>query len=373
MKKSILLFIGIACFYKPAFSQVDTLTQLYKFTNNVNAKKTANSKDVLSNIFRASVANLLGKNKAFQFNSTFYAIDSVVNKNMRSSTDFYYAKQRALRGIQLNLAVKVDSSTNQLTDFSGGLTIALINKRDVTYADFSTQLVPVLDHFETLRKSINMKLAARPGVSIAEIQESWTAYSKSHDFADLDPLVKAEVNTLSPADQAFIKTDEPNKKFNDLTKLYARKSLLTLSPNYNYNRVNKQSSFALSAAYVVGISRSVDKKPWELEAKSSISIMADTTIAVANYKNRPFLISAGVNKVLREDADNASTMELKGFFQYDYQFGDKQPGVDAGKVTFNTTWRINLYKSIWLPVTLRYDVKNANIFGFLSLTANIDK
>jgi len=375
MKKLIfIIFLSIVAFCNNTYSQVNTLDSIYKFTNSVNSQKTSNSKDILSNVFRASLANLLGDSKSLQFNSTLYGLDSLVNKNARSNNDKFYTKQRALRAIQINLSIKADSNTNQLTDFSGGLTIALINKRDITYANFSKEMVPQLDRFEKLRKDIDRKVAEKnPKVDYKALQKSWSDYDTSHDYKMLDSLIIVEINALDQSDQDFIKNDLPYKTFKTLTTQYARKSLLTISPDYAYSRFNKQSAMSFSAAYLVGLTNSIDKKPWELEAKASFSIGADTTISAANYKNKPFFISTGLNKVLRESSDKVSSMELKGFFQYDYQFGNLPPGASVDKVTFNTTLRINLYKSIWLPLTLSYDIKHANVLGFLSLTANIDK
>jgi hypothetical protein len=316
---------------------------------------------------------LLGKKKSLEFNSTLYGIDSLFKKNVKSNTSSMYGKQRLLRNIQINLAVKADSSSNQIAEFAAGLTIALIKKRDITYGDFSS-IVSKFKNFERLRKELNLKVATEnPNISIGSIQNSWTQYDVSHDYNELHPIIRKALEELDPVDKAFIKSDSAHVAFVNIAALYARKPLLTISPGYTYNRVNKQSSLALSAAFLVGLGSSVNKKPWELEAKSSFSIGADTTIAIANYANRPFLVSTGVNKVLREDANKASTLEFKGFFQYGYQFGDVPFGTDAGKVTFNTTLRINIYKSFWLPLTLSYDIKSANVLGFLSFTANIDK
>jgi hypothetical protein len=374
MKKSALLLFIIMAFYTIAYSQEKGLNDsLLSFAGQVNAEKTSNSKDILSNVFRTSISNLLGQKKSFEFNSTLYGIDSLFKKNAVSNTPSVYSKQRWLRNIQINLSVKGDSSSNEITEFAGGFTIALIKKRDITYGDFRS-IMPKFKNFERLRKKLNFKVSAEnPGISFDSIQKSWTDYDVNHDYKKLHPLILKALEEFDPVDIAFIKSDSAHLAFVNIAALYARKPLLTISPGYTYNRLNKQSSLALSAAFLVGLGSSVNTKPWELEAKSSFSIGADTTIAVANYANRPFLVSAGVNKVLREDINKISTLELKGFFQYGRQFGDVPLGTDAGKLTFNTTLRVNVYKSFWLPLTLSYDIKNANVLGFLSFTANIDK
>jgi hypothetical protein len=64
-------------------------------------------------------------------------------------------------------------------------------------------------------------------------------------------------------------------------------------------------------------------------------------------------------------------MEFKFFTQYEYQFGNVPTGKDAGIFTLNSTLRINVFKSFWLPLTLKYDPVNSNFLGIFAITANL--
>lgn len=64
-------------------------------------------------------------------------------------------------------------------------------------------------------------------------------------------------------------------------------------------------------------------------------------------------------------------MEFKLFTQYDQQFGEVAAGGDKNIFTLNTTFRVNVFKSLWLPLTLRYDPENSNFLGMFAVTANI--
>lgn len=376
MKKYIFILAVIIISYNASYSQqsvsrTDSLNISSSLTNGINNQKTANSQDILSNIFRTSITNLLGKSKSFQFNTTLYGLDSFFNKNNRSNVDTLYRKQKSARNIQINLSVKADSNSNKIASFSVGATIAVINKRNITTSDFSS-IIAKFKTLEKLRKNINIQIAAKnPGI-ISELQDSWSKYDISHDYKDLDSHIIEALEKRSTAEKLFLQRDSIHIEYQRITAINAEKPLLTIAPNYAYNRISKQSAFSVNASFLDGIGNPVNRKPWELEAKASLSIEGDSTIIEPNYNNKPFTISVGINKVLRQDNNRASTLELKGFFEYNEQLGNVSSENVAGKVTFNSTLRVKLYKSIWLPLTLSYDVKHSNILGFLSLTANID-
>jgi len=376
MKKYIFILAVIIISYNASYSQqsvsrTDSLNISSSLTNGINNQKTANSQDILSNIFRTSITNLLGKSKSFQFNTTLYGLDSFFNKNNRSNVDTLYRKQKSARNIQINLSVKADSNSNQIASFSVGGTIAVINKRDITYADFKN-IIPFFKTFNKIRHDINEDIEEHHPNSFHKLQNSWSKYDTTHNYKDLDPLIIAVLEKRSAAEKIFIESDNVHTAYQNLTAIYAQKPLLTIAPNYAYNRISKQSAFSVNASFLDGIGNPVNRKPWELEAKASLAIEGDSTIIEPNYNNKPFTISVGINKVLRQDNNRASTLELKGFFEYNDQLGNVSSENVAGKVTFNSTLRVKLYKSIWLPLTLSYDVKHSNILGFLSLTANID-
>lgn len=66
-------------------------------------------------------------------------------------------------------------------------------------------------------------------------------------------------------------------------------------------------------------------------------------------------------------------MEFKFFTQYNLQLGATPSLQEKDVFTLNATLRVNVYKSLWLPVTLKYDAAKGNLLGLFTLTANLSK
>jgi hypothetical protein len=264
MKKLYILLILAAFTCYRAQAQNDTNPSIDTLGNAVSKQTTGNSNDILTNLLRAGVNNLLGKGTSFELHTTFYGIDSAFNRHNRSNVDALYLKQRTERNIQIDFSIKADSATNQITTFSGGLTIALINRRNISYADFSN-IKQKFMQFENLRKSLNQQLSFNQPVAIRQrLEASWTKYDITHNYNDLDSLIKVALSKDSREDQGLIISNQNNihAAYTHLAAQYAQKPLLTVAPNYSYNRISKQSAFKLTASFLDGIGNTANGKEW---------------------------------------------------------------------------------------------------------------
>ena len=405
MKKYFIIITTILS-VSNSFAQNDIETGLKNdVVQKINQKKTANTKDILTSLYRAGLDNILGKEHKFSFSSSFYGIDSLLRNTDPSKA--FYTTERFLRSNSFDISVKGDS-VNNITELGGGFTFTLINKKDVEYKKIKelTRLVRLANLFEEVRKKVNLNIAANAALMAVnpnlptQIQASWTAADKTHDYTTLMPEIKQELtnlrndiaqkNTLIANflnGKGYIITDAElvnfidgylvngkdvfHEEYVEITERYARKPLLTLSPAMSYDKVHKQGSYGAASSFTVSFGKDLTKKPWELEAKALIKIENDTSIKKTNYDNKPLSVSVGINKVLIENETKESKMEFKFFTQYDYQFGNVPIGKKAGLFTLNSTFRVNVYKSLWLPVTLKYDPDNHNFLGIFSITANL--
>ncbi len=189
------------------------------------------------------------------------------------------------------------------------------------------------------------------------------------ELADSTHISKEEAGLLAAL---IIKGQNPLRSlFTSIAAKYARKPLWTLSPTGNYDLVNKQGQYSLSSDFTVGLGKDLNKKPWEIEIKGLFKIQNDSTVKKTNYDSKPFSFSLGINKILVENEDKESKMEFKFFTQFDHQFGTVPAGTEKDLFTLNSTLRINVFKSLWLPLTIKYDPKNSNFLTYFSVTANI--
>lgn len=399
MKKHFLLLAIITCSFASVKAQ-DADSDTYKnIANEANTKKTANSKDILTTFFRASIDNLLGEDRRFTFNATLYGIDSLFRKNQPLS----YSKERWLRQNSIDIGITGDSS-NTVTRFSFGATLSLINKKDIKNNRLGDRDIKTLESMAVLIQAIHrsvqdhiaqnhLKEFTTDSINKA-IEASWNAADRANNFDSVHPLIREalqdpaitgrvlerlrvnnEYITAEELDADIKKiltgVDVFHETYRQITQKYARKPLWTLSPSVTYDRIKKQGEYTLGTALTFGLGKNNTAKPWEFEAKGLFQVLNDSTILKSNYRNKPLSVSVGINKVMLANSDQAPKMEFKLFTQYDHQFGDVLPGADKSVFSFNTTLRINVFQSLWLPITVKYDPENGNFLGFFSVVANL--
>lgn len=393
MKNKVILVAFLNICNLTAFSQVG----VKEVAKQINIQKTANTKDILTTLFRAGLDNLLGNKHMFTFSSSFFGIDSIFRT---SDEPLGYERERKLRQKSVNIDLTADSN-NSITKISGGLTVTLINKRDISKklddADL-TKLYSMGKFLAALKQEINKHIAANHAQEFGidsikiEIQKSWTAADRKNDFSDLHPFIIEALRAgiadriISAGEVTGFYSDVEIKEFVisvaegkdlyhalyiDIAEKYSTKPLWTFSPKFTYDRINKQGLYSFESNLVFGLTKKASKRPWEFEVKSMLKIENDSSVSKTNYRYKPFSVSIGLNKILLRNEEKESKMELKFFTQYDYQFGSVPMGQQTGLFTLNSTFRVNLFQSLWLPVSLKYDPENHNFLGVFSITANI--
>ena len=362
----------------------------------INTQKSANSKDILTTLFRAGIDNLLGNKHQFTFSSTFYGLDSIFRGSTSNGSN--YEKSRRLKQSSLNIGITGDS-VNNITKISGGFTITVINKKDILNSKFTNaeflslqqKAFAIADIKRAIMNYISSKHPRKFSDSAINhtLNDSWNKADRNNDFSSLDTLITEALRSkdvenelrlssnirsedIKPAITSILKGNNPFRELlKSISAKYARKPLWTVSPMGIYDRIDKQGQYSLASDFTTGLGKNLSKKPWEIEIKGLFKIQNDTSFKKTNYDSKPLSISIGVNKVLVENEDKESKMEFKFFTQYDHQFGAIPMGTDKNIFTVNTTLRINVFHSLWLPVTIKYDPKNGNFLGFFSITANI--
>lgn len=398
MKKFFIASIALLLFSTIGFSQSDF--SMKSINKEVNKQRTANSKDILTSFFRASLDNLLGSGHSFTLNSSFYGLDSIFRHNGMPARS--YEAERRLRWTSLNFTITGDSSNN-IVKYSGGLSITLLNKKDVTLSRMdmaNTQRLRQLSFFmSAFKKSVHNIISHRHPEAMnnfatnTEITNSINKADAQDDYSKLHPYVKEALNdpdfiagVAAERNALFTMSDEEIAQYtarikagedafqtvySDIAAQYRNKPLWTFSPSVSYDRVSKQAEYYAATYFTVGLTGNPERKPWELEANASFKVGPDSVSKTSNYNNKFLSASLGVNKVLMQTEEKESKMEFKLFTQYDQQFGTVAPGAEKHVFTLNTTLRVNVFKSLWLPLTLKYDPENGNFLGIFAVTANI--
>jgi len=398
MKKILLIGGFVLLFTGHLFAQ-----DITALPAKIDQTKTANTKDILTSFVQSGIDNLLGEKRNFKLSLSFLAIDSLVNGN---KAERKLNRKSFFRNSSLNLNLLGDSA-NHIDKWSAGLTLELINKKDIKTNVVSSknwgEVVAATNDYHSIRKyavaylklEVKNKLAIDKSLDGAQrahlldhaelaAESSFDLAFENKDFKLLsselqhilsDPafiVYLKNANNSSTLDNAISSMKAgihlPNVVFQRVAQEFSRKPLWIMKPTVSYDREHKQGEYLLESNFTTGFG-SLERTPWEFEASAKFLIGADSTITSANYKNRPLTFSVGINKVLLENENKESRAEFKFFSQYSYKVGDYVGRKD--EFSLNSTIRFNVYKAIWLPITIKYDPKNGNVFGFFSITANI--
>lgn len=345
--------------------------------------KSGNTHDILTNAFQASINDLLGSDKEFSFKSTLYGIDSTIFKDT-SDLDIYYRRQKISRKSEISLNIKGNDS-NVISTYGLGLKFSPVDKKDITYADYSKEGLPILvDKIAILKKKVTQEIEttligvygetmtadgteSKVDSIMSKIQDSYSQFGQTQDLSQLHSLILANLT-----DEDKITFKSLSLAYDSLAIIYSRKPLWTVSGNFNYDYINKLPELKFESEFTVGLGNNIHKRPWEFEITGKYLLENDSISEGSDISSHTLSGTLGLNKILRENLDSESTMELKLYASYDYFLGTLPEGVNAGLFTANSTFRILAFKQFWIPITLKYDVENANLFGFISLTANLE-
>lgn len=348
---------------------------------------SGNYKDVLTSFFQLAFNNLTGDNRELRFSSNPYALMMRANPDL--AVDTSYLKYNHLRNLNFNIALKLDSNFG-FNGFSSGINYAIINRRDYTvYTEFldivekSNQSYHLLSEEFALRigfvRSTNPTLAKK-------MQDQWTLLTKADGkftFDKLDTDVKKELRIVAVENKLldivniidgnqkvsiYSKTQEEYKKAKELFK---NRFLWTAGiSDTTYSNQFMFSNVAISTQLLKGFSKPNASQGLEFDIKGSWNFIDDTLRAGKDLKRNLLRVEGGVNYIIRSKKTDYSYLELKAAAEY--RRVNKAVYVNEEKTLFtlNGTVRVRVFDDIWIPLEFKYDPKNGNVFGFLSVKAN---
>lgn len=390
MKKITLTLMTCGLIYLNSFSQTNEeapskvrerqVKRAYVDSSQKAQKnKTGSTKDIFQNLYQLGIQNLFGKNGELSLSSTLFGLLDSANNKIESSD--LYSKFRWARNVSINIKGKLDSSNSKVESYGGGVKFAILNKRDITKFDasfnakmkeYETKLGvdktnAILHFFESNQITDDSIIDKKKN----EIEESLTKFLQSKDVNDLDKdFLKSLlfVTGVNNPEKMYLK---PSEYVGDWKKSLNEKPLWTFDYNLYHNIATKKDTSAFQTDFVTGFKvrpNKADEKLWELNLSSYLKLCktSDST----NKTSTIFHFEAGLNKVLSVDENDKSQMEFKFFGSYDKDFAVNNA---KGTVTANATYRYRIGKDFWIPVSLKYDPKKGNIFGYATLTFNLDK
>lgn len=375
MKKYYIFLLILLC--SNVFSQQIAI-------DDIDKSKTGNFKDAFYNIIQLTTKNLTENEKSLELNTTLFKI--MYNANLKDISDLTINKSYFLRNFQINAKANLDESY-KYKGFSGGFTFAIVNKRDKATINLAKTLYGTnRDVFMKKFQEIQATLATGLLEGSPELEMLNDAsenlinskFEKEYDdtnnpyyelineeFAKVAKTLKNPVGTTFNSDEItnYIETLSQLRK-SEMDKIDG-KALWTIAADGSTNTEGKFTKCSFNSVYLKGI----DKSGNQIDVRTTL--IYDDSETLINRPKTSFNGKAGLNFVLLKNAvEKVSCFEIKAQGEYNKIYKNVLPNEDDEVITANTEIRIRLAKDFWIPITVKYDIKNSNFLGFLNVTYN---
>ncbi|SEM65467.1 hypothetical protein SAMN05192574_101350 [Mucilaginibacter gossypiicola] len=337
--------------------------------------KSSVSYEALTKFFQSTVTTLNGG--GYQFKSTLFNTFNLFKDGRLDLSNYYTSKAgRFARNFEYSLGIDKGKSGG-FNILTGGFKYAIINNRDKSEHNF-------FNDFFLIDKRIGNANANAEGIYRAEIAEikkqdpkkasqmeadlksSNEKFRTSHNLSDLSKRIQDLRDSLIGSARKDLQTQYDKK-----AKQLDMKSLLTLSvnPEYKWNTKTLDSTnFALR--YLVGIGKK-SEKPWFLDLQFN-DILKHDTMSNKGLGRNLIRIYAGGNKILANDKENNPLFEMEFALEENWITNKVlYTNEERNTLKFDAVFSLHITKEFTLPVTLKYDLKKPNLFGFLTLQWNL--
>lgn len=343
-------------------------SQLTNDEEKIKKSETTNSKEVFADIMQLALTNIAGKNKEFNFKANLFQLQAKADSTLL--IDQNIRNYNFSRNFQLDLALKLEDDY-KFSGFKAGFSYNIINKRDTVlftiteelddkfsnslHQYFSDKLVKYTGNCKQTAGTNDEKLkkCAATNETIKEGFEKLRYDSTGFPDDFIESLGEEYTIARKKADEEFISQKE---------KYFAR-PILTLSANGNFgNEKHFLNGGDINLVYLQGIFKKKSRNEIDLRAGFSIK----DTITTKQYFKKEFRTSVGINFSLLKAENQKSWLEFKPYAEYIRNFED---GPFENMETFNANadLRFRIFKDIWIPLIIKYDLKEGKFLGFLNI------
>ncbi len=395
MKKLLSFFIIFYGF--TATAQITSETLAEEIVTAAENSKSGNYNDILASVFQFAAKNIVGEDKTIEFNSTLFALKLKANPDLNK--DVFFVNETFSRNLEMNFKANFDDDYSY-TGFTGGVTYAFINGRDSKMAIVGEKLAGVFDKLTDIAtaeaKTILISIVSDPNLSETD---------KAQKLQSLNIAQNAMLNNLPPpadTDAAHYYNQLASAAFNnesglinpdgtlvgtlqaasqyvnlELDKFYEdlkAAPLLTLAVDGTSNKDGKFNRASASLVYLQGVRNS------DMEFDIRTRFLYADTLAISMPRHSAEA-EAGINFIIgkRSGATDGvrpatlkSFFEIKSYFEYSTILKNRLPDEEKEMFSANADFRLRIAEGLWIPFTVKYDLDNANVFGFLNVTFNFE-
>ena len=345
---------------------------------------TGNYKDVLNSFFQFAFEKMTSPNKELKFTGTPFAVMAKLDTTLL--VDTLYTKYRTLRNLNYMISLRLDTSF-KFNGFASGIKYAIINKRDETVSQAFLSTVrnnARSKQLFALNDLILAKISAMPNPASAIME--YTGFRQGlKNFNGLSKALQDTILAVAASSDATRELGEAikrNSNFNlaqtadsiyqDMRKNFNKNLLWTVGvTDTTYKDQMMFSNVVIHTELIKGLNKfSETKNDLELNIRSQLQLADDTLQLKRDLKRTVFSFEPGINWAIKTKHTRKSYLELKFSGGYYHNFSQLYVNEDRDRLFFNGTIRLRVMNDIWVPVEIKYDPKNGNLFGFINVRAN---
>ncbi|MCL8536602.1 hypothetical protein M9991_06950 [Chryseobacterium gallinarum] len=337
--------------------------EVYK---SMQEMKSGNWKDVMTDFMQAAVKNLTGDKKSFQYKASIFSIKSKADSTLL--TDYNYTKETFSRNFQVAIGLNLDNDY-KFTGFEYGFDWAIINKRDLSVAKpaqslqkmFQDSNLLLIEKLQLYKEKIN---DSREFLRVKKIIDD------ALDKGEYIPRENLPKEFLSLLPDSYNDTSVRfEKEFNEEIEKIKMRPLLTLGFRSNFRKDAKfLDEFNADLVYLQGL-KSKNNSKLEIDFRNRFSAKDSMTTSI--IKRKEFSSQLGLNiSVLKKG--NKSLIEFKPNFEFKRVISGLMDEEKNNQFLANADLRLRVLKNLWIPLILKYDIENNNLFGFLNVSFNFE-
>lgn len=331
----------------------------------IQETKTGNWKDVMTDFMQAAVKDLTGDKKSFQYKASIFSIKSKADSTLL--VDYNYTKETFSRNFQIAIGLNLDNDY-KFEGFEYGFDWAIVNKRDLSIAKTSKELEYI---FETCNSML-----------IDKLQAYRQSHNDENEFIKLKQIIndayeKGQYVPRENFPEAFLKTLPEEytetskafeKQFNEKIEAIRMRPLLTVGFHSNFRKDSKfLDEYDASLVYLQGLAKKGNKV--EIDFRNQFKVKDSVTTSV--IKRKEFSSQLGLNISILKKGEK-SLIEFKPNFEFKRIISGLMEDEKNNQFLANADLRIRVLKNLWIPLVLKYDIENNNLFGFLNISFNFD-
>jgi hypothetical protein len=362
--KQLIISLALGLWALAGYSQTTTSTNpglanaLASQVQPAQANKPGDEKENWAAIF-SGFANIVGSSgNSIVLSPTLYSLMHLT----KSKVDYQkYTKEWFARNLRFSLSATPDNKNSFQIDSGGiGFKFTILNNQSATLKDYQ-KLNDFLNRFDAINNYL------RDNGHLTDDQQLAFGKNGNYDETLLNPNLVKAVKQKFNINGTLHDAMSPDNLKNALSSELRYKPLWTIGLTENYGFQTRETNNLLASSEYSQYLKSFNNDTLYLDLTISYTWQADTMKEFTNLHRNVYGANVGGNLTFPANVP----LEIKPSISFVHIDGPLYQKESTNSFKANITPRIRVNKQLWIPITISWDPRNGQIFGFLRVQYSI--